>query len=120
MEKVPMSESRFIVAESTLTERYQTTVPAPVRKALGLEKQDKIAYHVTADGTVQLSRATVDIEEEDPVIEKFLAFLAKDMEENPQHIKPLTAEWIERAKALVEGVDIGDLNKPLPNDDEEE
>ncbi|NBD32458.1 MAG: regulator, partial [Cyanobacteria bacterium] len=29
-------------SESTLTNRYQTTIPEPVRKALGLKKRDKI------------------------------------------------------------------------------
>ncbi|MFM7907200.1 MAG: type II toxin-antitoxin system PrlF family antitoxin, partial [Microcystis sp.] len=28
--------------ESTLTDRYQTTIPDSVRKALGLNKRDKI------------------------------------------------------------------------------
>lgn len=30
-------------SESTLTDRYQTTVPEPIRKALGLNKHDKSA-----------------------------------------------------------------------------
>ena len=31
-------------AESTLTDRYQTTVPETVRRALRLRKRDKIQY----------------------------------------------------------------------------
>jgi antitoxin PrlF len=31
-------------AESTLTDRYQTTVPQTVRRALRLRKRDKIQY----------------------------------------------------------------------------
>jgi len=103
------------VAESTLTNRYQTTIPAPVRKLLGLEKQDKISYHVTSDGSVQLSRV---VDDEDPVIEKFLAFLAKDMEENPQRIQPIPEDLLRRAQELVADVDIGDINEPLSDDDE--
>ena len=30
--------------ESTLTDRFQTTVPSSVRQALHLEKKDKIKY----------------------------------------------------------------------------
>ena len=106
-------------AESTLTNRYQTTIPAPVRKLLGLEKQDKISYHITANGSVQLSRVAVDAEnEEDPVIEKFLAFLAKDMEENPQRLQPLTQEWADNLRSLVAGVDVGDISQPLLEEDE--
>ncbi|MGI8933331.1 MAG: type II toxin-antitoxin system PrlF family antitoxin [Phormidesmis sp.] len=107
-----MTETLFAVAESTLTDRYQTTVPSSVRKALGLSKQDKIAYHIGADGKVYIARA----EEEDPVLEKFLAFLAKDIEQNPQNLKPIDADLIERARSLVVGMD-SDLDAPLSDED---
>ena len=38
--------------ESTLTDRYQTTVPNSVRRALRLGKRDKLRYRVQPDGTV--------------------------------------------------------------------
>ena len=63
--------------ESTLTERYQTTVPETVRRALGLKKRDKIHYSIRANGEVVLSRAEDD--EEDPALGAFLAFLAHDI-----------------------------------------
>ncbi len=109
-----MTETLFAVAESTLTDRYQTTVPSSVRKALGLSKQDKIAYHIGADGKVYIARA----EEEDPVLEKFLAFLAKDIEQNPQNLKPISAEWVDRLKSLLANIETGELNAPLPDEDE--
>lgn len=37
---------------STLTERGQTTVPASVRKALGLRPRQRIRYEITAHGVV--------------------------------------------------------------------
>ena len=37
-----MSTTLAPYAESTLSDRYQTTVPEAVRKALGLSKRDKI------------------------------------------------------------------------------
>ena len=40
------------------------------------------------------------------------------MERNPQRIKPITAEWVERAQALVAGVDISDIDEPLPEEEE--
>ncbi|MBK1736325.1 regulator, partial [Halorhodospira abdelmalekii] len=43
-------------AESTLTARYQTTVPETVRRALQLSKRDKIHYHIRANGEVVLTR----------------------------------------------------------------
>ena len=45
-------------AESTLTDRYQTTVPETVRQALRLGKRDKIHYTIRSDGDVVLTRAT--------------------------------------------------------------
>jgi antitoxin PrlF len=40
--------------ESALTERYQTTVPQPVRRALGLRKRGRIRYSFRANGEVVL------------------------------------------------------------------
>ena len=42
--------------ESTLTDRYQTTVPETVRRALRLGKRDKIHYTIRPGGEVVLSR----------------------------------------------------------------
>ncbi|MGC1306900.1 MAG: type II toxin-antitoxin system PrlF family antitoxin [Phormidesmis sp.] len=104
-----------VVIQSVLTDQYQTTVPDPIRLALGLEKQDKIAFHLYSDGTVRLLR--VD-DEYDPIEEKFLELLAKDIEENPQRLKPITAKWVNELKSLVAGVDIGDIDQPLSGDDD--
>ncbi len=43
--------------ESTLTDRYQTTVPETVRRALRLGKRDKIHYTIRPSGEVVLTRA---------------------------------------------------------------
>ena len=42
--------------ESTLTDRFQTTVPSSVRQALRLGKKDKIKYAIQSDGSVVISR----------------------------------------------------------------
>mgnify|MGYP001791633874 CR=1 FL=1 len=113
------SEPQFVVAESTLTDRYQVTVPAPVRKALGLEKRDKIAYSVNDDGTVLLSRVEAVVQaSSDPVIEKFLEFLDKEIAAHPERLQPLTAEWANQIQELVADVDAGDPNQPLSGDDD--
>ncbi len=57
-------------SESTLTDRYQTTVPDTVRRALKLGKRDKIHYSIRPDSTVVISRVS-QTEEEDPVIRRF-------------------------------------------------
>ncbi|MGD1918954.1 MAG: type II toxin-antitoxin system PrlF family antitoxin [Pleurocapsa sp.] len=102
--------TEILQAESTLTDRYQTTVPDLVRKTLGLNKRDKIAYTINSDGTVTITRS--EVSEEDPVLGKFLDFLAQDMEQNPQHIQPVTSTTVERVQSLVEDVEI-DLDAPL-------
>ncbi|MGF1603960.1 MAG: type II toxin-antitoxin system PrlF family antitoxin [Thermosynechococcaceae cyanobacterium] len=47
-----MSATPPLSAESTLTARYQTTVPAFVRQSLGLEKCDRIRYSLSPDNQV--------------------------------------------------------------------
>lgn len=102
-------------AESTLTERYQTTVPETVRRALGLKKRDKIHYSIRPDGAVILTRA--ETAEEDPAVGQFLDFLARDIATNPQRLKVVDAEFVARLDALVGDVEI-DLDQPLSADDE--
>ena len=102
-------------AESTLPDKYQTTVPDIVRRTLGLNKRDKIAYVIDSDGTITITRS--EISENDPVLDKFLNFIAKDIEQNPQHIQPVTSETLKRVRSLVEDVEI-DLDAPLSDEDE--
>lgn len=107
--------TEILQAESTLTDRYQTTVPDIVRKTLGLNKRDKIAYVIDADGKVTIVRSQTS--ENDPILGKFLDFLAQDMEQNPQHIQPVTKKTLEQVRALVADLDV-DLNAPLSDEDE--
>ncbi|UVL20166.1 MULTISPECIES: type II toxin-antitoxin system PrlF family antitoxin [unclassified Pseudomonas] len=102
-------------AESTLTERYQTTVPETVRRALGLKKRDKIHYSIRPDGAVILTRA--ETAEEDPAVGQFLEFLEREIATNPQRLKVVDAEFVARLDALVGDVEI-DLDQPLSADDE--
>lgn len=101
--------------ESTLTERFQTTVPSVVRKALRLGKRDKIKFTVQADGNVTLSRA--EQSETDPALDAFLSFLGHDIQSHPERIQPLSASMKDNAASLITDVDI-DLDAPLSEDDE--
>ncbi len=107
--------TKILQAESTLTDRYQTTIPDIVRKTLGLSKRDKIAYVINLDGTVTITRS--EVFKEDPVLSKFLDFLAQDMEKNSQQIQPITTQTLERIQSLVADLDI-DLDAPLSDEDE--
>ena len=105
----------LIAAESTLTDRYQTTVPDAVRKALKLGKRDKLRYTVQPDGHVLLTRA--DDADTDPALDAFLSFLASDMTQHPERLQGLAHALVQRVQALTEGV-VVDLDVPLSADDE--
>ncbi len=105
-----------IEAESTLTDRYQTTVPEPVRRALKLGRRDKIHYSVRPDGEVVLSRADLT-NGEDPILEQFLGFLAQDISAHPERLEMIDATLVQRIQALV-GNDLIDLDAPLAAEDE--
>lgn len=109
-----MANSLFIT-ESTLTDRYQTTVPDAVRKALHLSKREKIRYTIQPDGNVLLSRA--DTDHQDPVLGGFLSFLANDIQRHPEHLRAATPELVSRIQGLVGGIDV-DLDAPLNDEDE--
>jgi antitoxin PrlF len=103
-------------AESTLTDRYQTTVPETVRRALRLGKRDRIRYTIRPDGEVVLSRVPGPAEE-DPVMGQFLDFLARDVALHPERIEALDPLFVDRLRGLVGDIDI-DLEAPLPAHDE--
>lgn len=100
--------------ESTLTDRYQTTVPDPVRRALGLAKRDRIRYLVRGDGTVEMKRAE---EGEDPVLNNFLKFLERDLEAHPERLRAVDAGLAKRIRSLTKDVKV-DLGAALDPDDE--
>jgi antitoxin PrlF len=94
----------IITSESTLTDRYQTTVPDVVRKALHLHKREKIRYTVESNGDVRMSRAKES--ESDPILENFLEFLAQDIKHNPSQLELIDKKLVGRIESLIEGVKI--------------
>ena len=102
--------------ESTLTDRYQTTVPETVRRALGLSKRDKIHYTIRPGGEVVLSRVDAS-EGDDPVLGQFLGFLARDIASHPERLQAIDTSFVHRIKALTGGIEV-DLDAALSADDE--
>jgi antitoxin PrlF len=102
-------------SESTLTDRYQTTIPELIRQSLSLNKRDKISYTIEPDGKVVISRA--DKVESDPILGKFLNFIARDIAKNPQHLQGISPDLVNRVQFLVAEVDL-DLDAPLDDKDE--
>ena len=71
------------------------------------------AHNVEADviGPGVLLVRAVDVDDDaspgdDPVLGAFLAFVERDMLENPSSIQPLSSELLARAERLVEGMDV--------------
>ena len=111
-----MTTTPVFEAESTLTDRYQTTVPEPVRLALKLGKRDKLRYALRPDGSVLMTRAP-QADAEDPVLEQFLDFMARDLASHPERLRSIDRGLIERIQALVGQVEV-DLDAPLSPDNE--
>lgn len=105
--------TKILQAASTLTDRYQTTIPEQVREMLHLSKRDKLTYTIEDNGKVLISRAA----EDDPVLGNFLNFLAKDIKQNPSHVQSFNQALIDRARDLTSNIEI-DLDAPLDEKDE--
>lgn len=90
-----------------MTSKNQTTIPKSVRKALGLEKQDRILFSVLDSGKVLLEKNNTDDEEfeHDPVVGKFLYFLENSMTKNPDSIKPTSQSRFNRLRQLTRETD---------------
>jgi len=97
-------------AESRLTERSQTTIPAAIRDALHLKPGEYINYTLLAGGKVIMSRQ--EEEQDDPVVSQFLDFLEGDMKKNPQNIHAVPVAFWESINTLTAGVEV-DLDAPL-------
>ena len=108
--------STTVEAYSTLTDRYQTTVPETVRRYLRLGNRDKLYYSIRPSGEVVLSRATTVLRS-DPVIDAFLGFLAHDMTRHPEQLQTLDARLVQKLQSLV-GEVVNDLDAALSAKDE--
>jgi antitoxin PrlF len=114
--RVMAKTAKILEIPATITERGQTTVPAAIRKMLALGKRDQVVFRGLADGTVMIAKKAPRAEDGDPVIGKFLEFLARDMAKEPGRIRPVPSSLMSRGRDLVKGVKV-DLDAPLPDDE---
>ena len=68
--------------QSTLTARYQTTIPTEVRRRLGLNAGDQISYQFTDEGRVELIRDS----SEDQVLGAMLEALERNLATYPERL----------------------------------
>jgi antitoxin PrlF len=96
---------------STISSKGQTTIPKPVRQALGVGEGDQITFRVDESG-VTVRRAD---EDSDPTIAAFLSFLAKDLESHPDQISAFPPE-LARAVAELTADVASDPDAPIEGD----
>lgn len=107
------------LGKSTLTDRFQTTVPSFVRKELGLEKRDLIEFLKNDEGYIVLRKSEPEAPQEfSPELLAWLEFIAKDHDARPEQIKPFTQEMRDRAYAMTGVADV-DLDAALPPENKE-
>ncbi|PDS76112.1 type II toxin-antitoxin system PrlF family antitoxin [Rhizobium sp. L43] len=100
--------------ESTITAKGQTTIPKAVRQALGVDYGGRITFLVDDQHRVYVEK--VAEEGSDPVVDRFLAFLAQDMAKNPgTSILALPSTLRDRIAALTGTLDV-DLDAEIDGD----
>lgn len=96
---------------STITEKGQTTIPKPIRDALGVGYGGRIAFSLDEKNRVFVERD--DREDEDPALDGFLDLLARDMASRPQNaFVEIPSGLRDRIAALTDGAEI-DLDAPI-------
>jgi antitoxin PrlF len=78
----------------------------------------KVRAQVIAPGHALISvveEGTPELEDEDPVVTAFLAFLERDMKTHPRRIAGLSKRSIDHASRLTKGVKVTD-DERLPDD----
>ena len=78
-------------------------------------RRDKIQYTIHPGGEVVLTRAEPP-GEDDPVLGRFLRFLARDISSHPERLQAVDAAFVHRLQSLVGGIEV-DLDAPLPAED---
>lgn len=100
--------------ESTITKKGQTTVPKAIRQALGVDYGGVITFIVDDQHRVYVEKAPD--EGSDPVVDRFLEFLARDMIRHPDaSVAEMPASLRARMKALVGEMDV-DLDAEIDGD----
>ncbi|WP_420127592.1 type II toxin-antitoxin system PrlF family antitoxin [Longimicrobium sp.] len=91
--------------ESSVTDRYQTTVPNGVRKALGVQGKDRLAWEIRGDqAIVRRAPQMTEEEEDDPALEPFLRMLADDIEAHPERLQGMPEHLYRSILELTDGV----------------
>lgn len=92
------------IVTSKITARNQTTLPSSVRTVLGVDGGSRLGY-VIEGTTVRIVNASA-LEGDDPVLDRFLGFVARSIEEDPQIVTMFPMELVARIHEVTAGVEI--------------
>lgn len=109
----------ILEAEASLTAQNQITIPALIRKALKLRAgKSRVKFQIISEEgrVVVVLIGPPSTENEDPALRPFLNLLTNDIKENPERIRPFPVDLLNRARSVVENVEV-DLNGPLTGED---
>ncbi|OYV74721.1 MAG: regulator [Chromatiales bacterium 21-64-14] len=81
-----------------------------------LGKRDKIHYTIRQDGEVVLTCAS-GAGGDDPVLGRFLGFLARDIATHPERLQAVDSGFVQRIRSLVGSAEV-DLDAALAENDE--
>jgi antitoxin PrlF len=116
---LPFFMTPILEAEANLTAQNQITIPAPIRRALKLRAgKSRVKFQIIPDeGKVLVVLVgPPPREKEDPALKPFLNLLTRDIKENPRRIRPFPVDLLNRARSVVENVEV-DLKGPLTGED---
>ena len=104
---VPAGEDHVpnLAADSTLTNRYQTTARKISRRALKLGMRDEIQYTIRPNVEAVLGRMA-PAEGEDPLLWRFLDFLAQDIAVHPDRLGSVDAGLVQRIQSLADDIEV--------------
>lgn len=97
--------------ESTLTDRYQTTVPETMRPAIKPDKRNKIHDSIRPGGQMVLTRVEV-CDADDPVLGQVLRYPATGINRHRARRQAVDVGLIRRLCPLVDDIDVDLAHSP--------
>lgn len=107
------------VIEGSTTRRSQTTIPAAVRDAIGLDPGGVICYEALSDGSYRITTKPAPFTDRDPVMLAVLDYFEQDMLKHPEKIVLLPEGLIARMQQATESVPLPDADDDFEMDEAE-
>ncbi|PZO55135.1 MAG: hypothetical protein DCF15_11160 [Phormidesmis priestleyi] len=117
--KITLSVLPVPVIEGSTTQRSQTTIPAAVRDAIGLEPGGVVCYEALSDGSYRITTKPAPFTDRDPVMLAVLDYFEQDMIKHSEKIALLSDGLISRMQQATESVPLPDVEDDFEMDEAE-